>query len=593
MGDHDGGDLNQKAKTMPIVLVSVLDRPVFLGLVLALFLTAPLVAGEPPRGTAQLASGRRVEYSILFDRNSLKESVRVGDGLIALATSGALLRFELPAVRLVRERTDLGEVACLGHGEGGAVLAGLADGRVCRVDPLTLDLADVVKLPAPPRWIGWAKAFGKRPAGLIVVTRPTKPFESHGERYYYSFSVVNDLVSGKTFALERDASAFLLDREGRFWLGVDRGEWGGQIHQVNLARGTIRELDPPPSREPGQKAFWSGVYGFIELRDGQIWAYGGTMHMGSDGYVTRIDGPKPQRLFEFEPGGDPDNDPPHGQPRMPFTHILEEKGALRVFSYNDVFQVDLALKNWKQVALFDLVYHGGRPDAMGSYPAIREIHPPARPGEPYILATIAEGYVLLDGNKATSRAVPGQLGADFIYRIVSTPEAIFFHEEEDPDLPIWKLDPKSWKVSSVLARVEPKPVVEDPLVGLKDLKEGDHSLYLSAWVPWTGGTILLASDVGLRVYDPMLKKLSKSDLEEPSKPVFALAKDGLGRLWLGGRRGLWMVEAGSKTGESLEGASWIGRSWVTALAPDPRYKDGVVAALRERGVVLVRALPKR
>ncbi len=351
---------------------------------------------EPPRREARLENGRRLEYSILFDRNSLADSVRVGEGLVALTTAGALLRFELPAVRLSRERTDLGQVTCLGRGEGGVILAGLADGRICRVDPVTLDLAESVKLSAPPRWIGWGGAVGDRPAGLIVVTRSTKRIEQAGRHDNFTVSVVNDLASGKTFALEREASAFLLDRAGRFWLGIDQGEWGGRIHRVDLARGTISVLQPPPSGDPHEKAFWSGVYGFIELHDGQIWAYGGTMHMGfNNGYVTRIDAPKPQPLFQFQSAGDPANDPPRGQPRRPFTHLLEEKMAVRVFSYDDVFLVDQALKTWRPVARLDLGYRWGRPDAVGVYPAIRAIHPPARPGEPYILATILNGYVLL------------------------------------------------------------------------------------------------------------------------------------------------------------------------------------------------------
>jgi hypothetical protein len=93
----------------------------------------------PPTAEVRLASGRAVDYAIHFDRNSLDDSVRVGGGLIALTSSGALLRFTLPAIRLARERND-DEVSCIGRGDGQAVLAGLADGRICRVDPATLDI---------------------------------------------------------------------------------------------------------------------------------------------------------------------------------------------------------------------------------------------------------------------------------------------------------------------------------------------------------------------------------------------------------------------------------------------------------------------
>ncbi len=86
--------------------------------------------------------------------------MRVRDDLISVTSSGALLGFELPAVRLVRERIDTEEVTCLGRGEGAAVLAGLGDGRVCRVDPATLKLTELTKLPASPQWLGWGRQQG-------------------------------------------------------------------------------------------------------------------------------------------------------------------------------------------------------------------------------------------------------------------------------------------------------------------------------------------------------------------------------------------------------------------------------------------------
>src|SRR5437868_513441 len=103
-------------------------RPFLLTILCIMSLTATLRGDEPPRpptGEVRLGSGRVVEYTIHFDRNSLRDSLRVGDGLIALTSSGTLLRFERPAVRLVRERIDTEEVTCLGRGEGAAVLAGL------------------------------------------------------------------------------------------------------------------------------------------------------------------------------------------------------------------------------------------------------------------------------------------------------------------------------------------------------------------------------------------------------------------------------------------------------------------------------------
>jgi hypothetical protein len=412
---------------------------------------------SPPTGEVRLGGSRVATYSIHFDRNSLRDSLHLGDGLIALTSSGNLLRFELPAVRLVREQIGVLEVTCLGRGEGGAVLAGLSDGRACRVDPSTLDLADEVKLPAAPQWIGWGTARGARPAGLVVVTRRTKPVDRDGRHWDVPYSVVHDLATGKTFATEEDATTFLLDRAGRLWLGADRGEWGGQVTRVDLVRGTIEAIKPPPSLNPEVKAFWQGVYGFIELRDGQVWAFGGTSHMGSNyGEITRIDVAEPRTLFAFDPPEDPEKEPDPNLPRMPITHIVEENGGLLVFSYSDVFRVDKELKSWKKVATLMIQYRWGRPDAVGAYPSVCAVHPPRRPGGPYLLATIGDGYVRLDGEKATPLGLPGQLGSSSVDRVENTSEGTYFFED-DERLSAWRLGTRGWEVASLAPPIEPDP----------------------------------------------------------------------------------------------------------------------------------------
>ena len=120
----------------------------FCGLCQGLNLRADEPPG-PPSGEVRLGNGRIVDYTIHFDRNSLRNSQRLANSLIALTSSGTLLRFDQPTVRLGRERIGAEEVTCLGRGQGEVVLAGLSDGRVCRVDPTTLDLTDVAKLLVP------------------------------------------------------------------------------------------------------------------------------------------------------------------------------------------------------------------------------------------------------------------------------------------------------------------------------------------------------------------------------------------------------------------------------------------------------------
>jgi hypothetical protein len=689
------------------------------GILIALFCIASILpvtrADEPPLPHArpiQLESGRVIEYTIPFDRNSLQASVRLGKDLIALTSSGVLLRFQLPDVRLVQEHAETVEVKCLGRGESEAILAGLADGRVCHINPATLELTEVAKLPAPPRWIGWLQAMANHPAGLVVVTGSTR-------------STVHDLATQKAFTVDHKATTCLLDTTAKLWLGADNGEWGGRVTRVDLTKETSAAIDPPPSRDPGRPAFWPGIYGFIERRDHQVWAFGGTSHMGLNSRnITRIDEDKPRSLFERETHAALDEKPDPPPPALPISHIIEENQSLLVFSYDDVFRVDKTLKTWKQVATLSLQYRPGRPDAMGSYPSVRVVHPPSRDGEPYVLATSADGYLLLKDGQATAHPLPGQLSADGIGLAINTAEGTLFFEDTDPEdgdvLPPWKLGTQGWNtvplmlpakdprpkqamdedddssaqyVTRVLVdpssreiytvtgtgsrggtlttarRIAGKTVVlgressslqpascfvaagtlwhaaygelkrfeqgkwktvsplpdaggrhqfspinkdgppwllldrayhtlwkleygaraEHPRLTRLELREGTELLRTSAAIPWSNGTLLLATDQGLRQFDPATGKLAKAGFPEPPEPPRVLSCDGLGRLWLAGEHGLWLVNPAEKTLESLDPVPAIQHNEVRSLAPDPHHEDGMIAALGPGGVVFLRA----
>lgn len=554
----------------------------------------------------------------------------------------------------------------------------------------------------------------------MAVSRSTKIVKGDGEQANVPYSVVHDLATGKTFALEDEATTFLLDASGRLWLGADHGEWGGRITRVDLAEGTLKSLKPPPSRHPEREAYWEGVYGFVEQRDGQVWAFGGTTHMGLNrGYLTRVDGAEPQPLYRAEPSLEPEAAPVPDRPALPITHVVEEDGGLLVFSFSDVFRVDRELKTWKKVATLEIQYRWGRPDAVGSYPSLRIVHPPIRQGEPYVLATVADGYVFLDGTKATSRGLPGQLGASGVYRVANTEEGTLLFDLDDRES-AWSLGPKGWEVASLAPPFEADPANEakeleegsedwyetrvlvgpggtistvsgtgvsdgtrttarrvvgkstrigretssldpsqsfitpdgtlwnlssgelkrfgdgrwefaaslpredepyrlepietqgptwlllDPFqntlwklenraMGQKpeftrlEIREGEKTLGITAAIPWLAGSLLLATDVGLRAYDPDRQSLAKVGFEEPPAHVSALVRDGLGRLWIGCKDGLRMVEAGGKTLTSFDLVSGIWSHEVEALAPDPAHPEGVIVLIGTQGVVYVRA----
>ena len=65
-------------------------RRVFLVVLCGVAVPEGLRAEEPqkaPAGEVRLANGRAVEYTIHYDRNSLRDSVRLGNNLIGVTTS--------------------------------------------------------------------------------------------------------------------------------------------------------------------------------------------------------------------------------------------------------------------------------------------------------------------------------------------------------------------------------------------------------------------------------------------------------------------------------------------------------------------------
>ena len=105
-------------------------------------------------------------------------------------------------------------------------------------------------------------------------------------------------------------------------------------------------------------------------------------------------------------------------------------------------------------------------------------------------------------------------------------------------------------------------------------------------VSWSREEILIATRKGLMLYDIFARKHRPAPLPSPDRAVKMLARDGSGRLWMGGE-GLWMVDPVGRL-HDLAPVPMVGRSTVAALATDARRKDGVIVSLGVRGVAFVR-----
>jgi hypothetical protein len=169
-------------------------------LCLAASASSPLRAGD---GEARLASGAVARYSYHFDRNALIASRDVDDALIAVTRSGNLLRFDRATFKVTHERVAPASATCLGRGEGDAVLAGFDDGRVCRVDPATLALVEVARLPGRVQWVGYRTPVGGGRAGFVAVVETSTVNVRRDVQYQVFASVVHDLVTGRTIELPR------------------------------------------------------------------------------------------------------------------------------------------------------------------------------------------------------------------------------------------------------------------------------------------------------------------------------------------------------------------------------------------------------
>lgn len=344
-------------------------------------------------GSVSSANGAEVAYH--FDRNAFAATARAGDGAyVALTDSGNLLAFDPVTYALLAERVPRSPATCL-SATGGAVVAGLDDGRIVSVEVPSLKMKRIGAVDGRPAWMG------QRRSGAMVVAHgfaPEKPF-GWWARGLASL-VVEELGTGRSLRIPFVATTFLLDSRDRLWLGADKGEWGGRLAVVDLDKWTVRELDHPPA----------GVYGIVETMEGRVWVYGGTMHLGMhQAFVSSVDGAAVKKLFdsEFVDKRRPD------RPTLPITHLLAVRGgrSFLAFSYDQVFEVDSKLSRWRKLPNFVARYHWGRPDAVGSYPAVRSIYVMGESPLRLLIATALDGWMELRDGRYVSHQVAGQLAA--------------------------------------------------------------------------------------------------------------------------------------------------------------------------------------
>jgi hypothetical protein len=419
----------------------------------------------PASGAIRLPSGAEARYEYHSDRNALRASCRRGGSLIAMTSTGNLLRFDAKTRELTRTHFEPAEVVCLGGGEEEDVLACFGDGRVCKVDPETLALTEVAKAPAITRWIGAVPGDRGAPGRLVAVYPDWKPAPPGDGGEGRDIAVVVELASGRTHELSGDVTTCLMDSRSRLWVGSDRGEWGGSCGFVDLGTGRAQAVPGIKGREEFDTE-WDGVYGFVELRDGQVWAYGGTVHMMTDAFVRRVDRGKAEPLYsadnraEFRARRRGEEPPEPGRPQVPITHILEEPdGGLLVFAYSDIYRTDREFRRWTRLHRLRIGYARGRPDSLGSYPSVNAVHRIEGPDGGLLCATARNGYVLVSEGRQTPYARGGQLDVHSVRRFEDTNEGLLVVAWNYGDSP-WRLRGGNWEPAPLASSDDLEPAPE-------------------------------------------------------------------------------------------------------------------------------------
>ena len=343
-------------------------------------------------------AGARPAWEYHYDRNALVASQPAGDSIIALTKAGHLLRFDAKTLALSGEKLEARKAMALGRAQDGGLLAGFSNGLIGRLDPLTLEATTIGTVRGRVVWIGDCVGVGlvigyqRAGSAYFGYRSPQAPF---GMRFQVLATRQDVWVRG---------SSPHCDRSGRLWVGSDEGEWGGRIEMVDLRAPRLerRQIAPPDQ-------MWWGVYGFIELPDGSLVAYGGPSHMGFHGaFLARVSETGKSAML-YNDGADDwgkQKQKPDGA-YGPISHVLPARdGGFFIFALGRVYRCDDQFRSWKLLGYQKLHSASGRPDAVGNYPALVAVHT-ASDGR-ILLTTRLDGIVEWDEDEGIKHTLANQ-----------------------------------------------------------------------------------------------------------------------------------------------------------------------------------------
>ena len=188
-----------------------------------------------------------------------------------------------------------------------------------------------------------------------------------------------------------------------------------------------------------------------------------------------------------------------------------------------------------------LHYRPGRPDAVGSYPAVTAVHAPGREKGGLLFATIGDGYVSLDGAKEARHAVAGQLGASRVNRVENTAEGALVFGGYD-DLNPWQFREGGWREADLTPPFKPatadgpEAAVEGPDNAWREntvLVGPRGSVYTVSATGWSPGTRTTA-----RWHDGKPQVLGREQSSQVAQATFVTPDGELWSAWYGDLRRL-------------------------------------------------------
>ena len=149
--------------------------------------------------------------------------------------------------------------------------------------PRPCNRRELARLSGKPQWIEERGGEAVKGAGsrILAVVEKSRWVERAGYKGLAPYSMIQDLASGKLVSLEERARrSFRIARVDYGWaLTRASGAAGARSSIQQQARSAPsragRSTSTNPTRNTGL-----GVFGFFERHDGQVWALGGTTHMG-------------------------------------------------------------------------------------------------------------------------------------------------------------------------------------------------------------------------------------------------------------------------------------------------------------------------